>query len=225
MTTFELKCTRRHVAGKKVSQLRRKGITPAHLFGPGITSETIQCETPALKRILGEAGRTKLVTLHVGQEKNPRTVMIREVQINSFKGEVLHVDFYQVNLTENIKVEIPIFFIGESAAAKAKGNTLVQELNELSIQCLPEKIPGNVQVDISPIVTADQMIRVKDIQVSGDVTVLNDPDVVVARIAVEQIEKPVEKPKAEGEEEEAATEGEEPAEGKKEATERAEKKE
>jgi len=226
MTTLELKCTRRHVEGKKVKQLRDKGITPAHLFGPGIASEAVQCETPALKRILAEAGRTKLVTLHVGQEKNPRTVMVREVQINSIRGDVLHVDFYQVKLTENIKVEVPIILVGESAAAKAKGNTLVQELAELSIQCLPANIPSTIQVDISPLVTADEMIRVKDIRVSGNVTILNDPGVVVARIAVEQIEQPVEKPKAEGEAvEEGAEEGEAPAEGKKEAAEKAEKKE
>ena len=48
MTTIELKATKRHVEGKKVQTLRRKGITPAHLFGPGVDSESIQVETPAV---------------------------------------------------------------------------------------------------------------------------------------------------------------------------------
>jgi len=223
MDTVELKATKRHVEGKKVKELRRQGITPAHLFGPEVESVSIQVDTPSLKRTLGEAGRTKLISLHIGREKSPRTVMIREVQINSLKDEVLHVDFYQVQLTENIKVNVPIILIGDSAAAKAKGNTLVQELNELTIECLPTSIPSTVEVDVSTLVTADLMIRVKDIQVAKEVTILNDPGVVVARIAIEVVEKEIEKPRAEeAVEGEAAAEGEE-AEGKKESTEKADK--
>ena len=223
MDTVELKAAKRHVEGKKVKELRRQGITPAHLFGPEVASVSIQVDTPSLKRTLGEAGRTKLISLHIGREKSPRTVMVREVQIDSLKDEVLHVDFYQVQLTVNIKVNVPIILIGDSAAAKAKGNTLVQELNELTIECLPTSIPSTVEVDVSPLVTADLMIRVKDIQVAKEVTILNDPEVVVARIAIEQVEKEIEKPKLEEEAEgEAPAEGEE-AEAKKEPAEKAEK--
>jgi large subunit ribosomal protein L25 len=214
MDTVELKATKRHIEGKKVKELRRQGITPAHLFGPEVESVSIQVDTPSLKRTLGEAGRTKLISLHIGREKNPRTVMVREVQIDSLKDEVLHVDFYQVQLTVNIKVNVPIILTGESAAAKAKGNTLVQELNELTIECLPASIPSTIAVDISPLVTADLLLRVKDIQVPKEVTILNDPGVVVARIAIEVVEKVVEKPTAEGEAAEGeAAEGEAPAEG------------
>lgn len=225
MSTLDLKVTKRQIEGKKVKQLRRDGITPAHLFGPEIESVAIQVDTPTLKRMLGEAGHTKLINLQIAREKNPRTVMVREVQIDSLKDEVLHVDFYQVQLTVNIKVDVPIILVGDSAAAKAKGNTLVQELNELTIECLPANIPSTIEVDVSPLVTADLMVRVKDIQVANDVTILNDPEVVVARIAIEVVEKVVEKPKAEGEAEgEAPAEGEE-AEAKKEPTEKAEKSE
>jgi large subunit ribosomal protein L25 len=222
MSDVELKATKRQVEGKKVKQLRREGITPAHLFGPEIESVSIQVDTPSLKKTLGEAGHTRLINLQIGREKSPRTVMVREVQIDSVKDEVLHVDFYQVQLTENIKVEVPIVLIGESAAAKAKGNTLVQELNELTIECLPANIPSTIEVDVTPLETADLMIRVKDVQVPKDVTVLNEPEVVVARIAIEQIEKVVEKPKAEEEVEGAASAEGEEGEAKKEPTEKAE---
>lgn len=151
--------------------------------------------------------------------------MVREVQIDSIKDEVLHVDFYQVQLTENIKVDVPIVLVGDSAAAKAKGNTLVQELNELTIECLPANIPSTIEVDVTPIETVDVMLRVKDVQVPKEVTILNDPEVVVARIAIEQVEKVVEKPKAEEEAEGVApAEGEE-AEAKKEPAEKAERPE
>jgi large subunit ribosomal protein L25 len=224
MATFELKATKRHIEGKKVQQLRRQGVTPAHLFGPGVESLAIQCDTSSLRNILVDAGHTQLVSLHLGHEHKPRTVMIREVQIDNYKGGVLHVDFYQVNLAETIRVNVPINLVGESAAAKMKGNSLVQELNELTVLCLPANIPAKVDVDVTPLVTADQLIRVKDLPAIKDVTIVNDPGVVVARIAVEVIEV-VEKPKAEEEGAEAvAEEGAEAAEGEnKEAPAKAEK--
>ena|SRR5208283_791506 len=223
MATFELKATKRHIEGKKVKQLRHQGVTPAHLFGPGVESLAIQCDTPALTNVLVDAGHTQLVSLKLGHEHTPRTVMIREVQLDNFKGGILHVDFYQVKLTENIRVNVPITLKGESAAAKMKGNSLVQELNELTVLCLPANIPSVVEVDITPLVTADQLIRVKDLPAIKDVNIINDPGVVVARIAVEVIEV-VEKPKAEEEGAEAAAEEGEAAEGEtKEAPAKAEK--
>ena len=222
MATLELKATKRHIAGKKVQALRRQGVTPAHLFGPGVESLAIQCDTPALRNILVDAGHTQLVSLKLGHEHHPRTVMIREVQIDNFKGGVLHVDFYQVNLAEVIRVNVPIFLIGESAAAKMKGNSLVQELNDLTVQCLPGNIPSKIEVDVTPLVTADQLIRVKDLPAITDVTIINEPGVVVARIAVEVIE--VEQPKVVAEEAEVTEEGAEVAEGEnKEAPAKAEK--
>ena len=211
MATLELKATKRHIAGKKVQALRRQGITPAHLFGPGVESLAIQCDTPDLRNILVDAGHTQLVSLKLGHEHHPRTVMIREVQMDNFKGGVLHVDFYQVNLAEVIRVNVPIILSGESAAAKMKGNSLVQELNDLTVQCLPGNIPSKIEVDVTPLVTADQMIRVKDLQAIPDVTIVNEPGVVVARIAVEVIE--VEKPKVVAEEAEVTEEGAQAAEG------------
>ena len=186
-------------------------------------SLAIQCDTPALNNVLVDAGHTQLVSLKLGHEHTPRTVMIREVQLDNFKGGILHVDFYQVKLTENIRVNVPITLKGESAAAKMKGNSLVQELNELTVLCLPANIPSVVEVDITPLVTADQLVRVRDIPAIKDVNIVNDPGVVVARIAVEVIEV-VEKPKAAEEGAEAAAEEGEAAEGeKKEAPAKAEK--
>ena len=224
MATLELKATKRHIEGKKVQELRRTGVTPAHLFGPGVESLAIQCDTSNLRNILAEAGHTQLVTLKLGHEHNPRTVMIREVQIDNFRGALLHVDFYQVKLTENIRVNVPIILIGDSAAAKMKGNSLVQELNDLTVQCLPANIPNKVEVDVTPLVTADQLIRIKDLPAIKDVTIINDMGVVVARIAVEVAEVVEEKPKAAEEGAEATAEGAAPVEGeKKEAPAKAEK--
>ncbi len=193
MDQIELKVTNREVLGKKVRFLRRQGITPVHLFGHGIESVALQCDTAKLKRVLAEAGKTRLISLELDGERSPRTVVIREVQTEPQTGESLHVDFYQVKMAEVVKVEVPVVLVGEAPALKLKGNTLAQELNTLTVECLPAKIPARVELDISSLTESEQAVRVKDIELDKEITVLNDPERVVARISsrpVERIEEP-----------------------------------
>ena len=112
--------------------------------------------------------------------------MVRETQQNILKGALLHVDFYQVKMTEVIDVDVPIVLVGEAPALRNKENMLSQELNELSVQCLPANIPNSIEVDVSSLDEADQAIRVNDIAAREGITVLNDPEAMVARITVQR---------------------------------------
>ena len=98
MERIELEVTSREVLGKKVSFLRRQGITPVHLFGHSIESLALQCDTAKLQHALAQAGQTGIITLKLGNERRPRPVVVREVQRALRKGELLHVDFYQVKM-------------------------------------------------------------------------------------------------------------------------------
>ena len=194
MDQIELKVSKRETLGKKVRFLRREGITPVHLFGHGIESLALQCDTANLKQVLAEAGQTALVNLKVDGEKGPRTVMVREVQTLSLENELLHVDLYQVEMAELIKVEVPVILVGEAPALKSRENILTHELNTLSVECLPAKIPASIEVDLSSLTEPDQALRVKDIELDKEVTVLNDPELVLVRIRprpVERVEEPV----------------------------------
>jgi len=205
MDQIELKTVRREVLGKKVRFLRRQGITPVHLFGHGIESEALQCETGRLRRVLAEAGRTRLISLKLGSERKPRTVVLRGVQVEPRTGELLHVDFYEVRMAEAVKVEVPIILIGEAPALKSKENTLVHELSVLTVECLPADIPGDVELDISTLNESDQALRVKDIHQDEKITVVNEPELVVVRISSRPVERE-EEVVAEVEEEAAAVE-------------------
>ncbi|MFC2072149.1 50S ribosomal protein L25 [Chloroflexota bacterium] len=189
MEQIELKVTKREVLGKKVRSLRRQGITPVHLFGHGIKSLALQCDTVKLKRVLAQAGQTRLISLELDNEKKPRMVVVRGVQREPRSGESLHIDFYQVKMAEQIKTEIPVVLVGEAPALKSKDNMLVQELNTLSVECLPDKIPNSVEVDISSLTELEQAVRVKDIGLDKEITVLNDPEHMVVRIISRQVEK------------------------------------
>ena len=189
MDEIELKATRREILGKKVRFLRRQGITPMHLFGPGVESVALQCDATKLKQVLAQAGRTGLISLKLGSERKLRTAMVREVQTEPLTGETLHVDFYQVEMAEAVKVEVPIVLVGEAPVLKSKENTLVHELNTLSIECLPANIPASVRVDLSPLTEPEQAVRVRDIELDDEITVLNDPEVVLVRVSSRPIEK------------------------------------
>lgn len=221
MDKIELRVANREILGKKVKHLRRQGITPVHVFGHGIESLALQCDTKELERVLSQAGQTRLVDLKLAKEKKPRTVVVREFDRDWRKGQLVHVDFYQVKMEEKIRVEVPIVLRGEAPALKAKTNMLDHELGTFTIECLPAKIPSSIEVDISSLTELDQAIRVKDITLDKDITVLNNPDLVVAKISLRPVEKVEEKVVEEVVEAEAkaeVAEGEEEAEAPGEAT-------
>jgi len=189
MEQIELRTATREILGKKVRFLRRQGITPAHLFGYGVESVALQCDTAQLQRVLAQAGKTRLIGLRLDKEKKPRNVMVREVQRDPLTGELLHVDLYQVRMAKKTRVEVPIVLTGEAPALKNKGNMLVQNLNSLTVECLPDKIPVNVELDLSSLTDTEQTIRVGDIVLAEEVTVLNGPELMVVKISLRPVEK------------------------------------
>ncbi|MFC1957366.1 50S ribosomal protein L25 [Chloroflexota bacterium] len=189
MEEIELLANTREVLGKKVRFLRREGNTPVHLFGHSVASEALQCDTAELRRVLTQAGRTGLISLKIDNKKGPRNVVVREVQRAPRSGALLHVDFYQVRMTEKIRVEVPIVPVGEAPALKEKDNFMAQELNNLTIECLPNQIPNDVELDVSSLTEADQTMHVADITLDEGITILNDPEQMVLKIGARRVEK------------------------------------
>lgn len=212
MQELKIKATKRDVLGKKTRFLRRQGVTPTHLFGHSLESLALQCDTNELKKIVAHAGTTRLVNLNVEGDKEPKTVFLREIQKDTITRELLHVDFYQVRKEEKMTMDVPIVLVGEAPAMKGKGRILSRGTTVLSLECLPEKVPPQIEVDISILTELDQSIHVKDIHLDPDILVHDDPELLVVKVSeviikVEE-EKPVVEEVAEGE---AVAEGEEAA--------------
>lgn len=189
MEGLTLPASKRDILGKKTRFLRRQSITPAHLFGHGIESLTLQCDTARLQRIIARAGMTRLLALDIEGDKQPRSVFIREIQRNECTGELLHIDFYQVSKKEKIRVEVPIILVGEAPAMKEKGRTLTHGVTSLSIECLPDKLPPQIEVDLSQLKEVGEAIYVRDIAFSPDIAVITGPDQMVAKVSEARVEK------------------------------------
>lgn len=215
MDKIELEAEKREILGKRVKHLRRQGITPIHVFGHGIQSLALQCSTGELERVLARAGRTGLINLRLRGEREPRTVVAREISRDWRDNKLLHVDFYQVRMEERLKVQVPVVLVGEAPALKSKANTLWGEVSTLTVECLPAEIPARIEVDVSSLAEPEQVIRVKDIRLPKGITITDDPELIVARVVARPAEVVEEKVA-----EEAAAVSPEGAEGGKERTEK-----
>jgi large subunit ribosomal protein L25 len=182
MEQIELRVATREVLGKKVRFLRREGVVPLHLFGHGIESLALQCDSAQIRRVLAQAGQTRLISLKIDKARKPRNIFVRQIQRNPITDELLHVDLYQVRMEEQLKVDVPIVLVGEAPALKTKGTILVQELDSLAVESLPDKIPARVEVNISSLTQVEQAIHVKDILLGDGVKIIDDPEQTVLRI-------------------------------------------
>jgi large subunit ribosomal protein L25 len=191
MTELKIEASKREVLGKKTRFMRREGITPAHLFGHGIKSIPLQCDTAKLQRIIARAGMTRLITLEVEGYKEPRSVFIREIQREPVGGGLLHIDFYQVKRTEKIRVDVPIVLIGEAPAMKEKGRTLTHSLTSLSVESLPDKLPPQIEIDLSPLTEVEDAVFVRDLVLGPGVTIVTDPDQMIVRVSEARVAEEV----------------------------------
>jgi large subunit ribosomal protein L25 len=201
MKRLELEVLKREVKGKKVRFLRRGGLIPCNIYGHGIESQPVQVEARKLGQIIARAGGTDLIALKIGGIDTPGMVLIRDVQRNPMTGEPIHVDFYQVNMAEKLKADVPLVFIGAAPALKLKNVSLLHAMTALQIEALPDDLPHNIEVDISGLALPEQSIHVKDLKVSSKITILADPDQMLIKVA--EVRKAVEEAPAA-----AAAEGE-----------------
>ena len=182
MDSLTLQLEPRSVVGRKVGALRRQGITPAHLYGMGIEPLILQAESPALQRLVASAGGNIPVTVSITGEEGSHLAFIREVQRHPVTEVILHVDFFQVPMTEVTQAEIPVHLVGESPAVRLSNGILFHALHTILVECLPLDVPPSVELDISVLDDFEKALRRSDIDLGDKVTILTDPNEVIARV-------------------------------------------
>lgn len=172
---------------KKPSVLRNEGKIPAIVYGKGIDPTPLSIDATLLNKIYHQAGESALVSLQLeGAEE--KITLIKEPQFNPRTGELTHVDFYEVNLKEKIKAEVPLTFEGEAPALTAYEAILVTNRDHVEVECLPRDLPHELHIDISGLTEIDHAIHVKDIKTAEGVEILDDAEEIVVIVAAQKEE-------------------------------------
>jgi large subunit ribosomal protein L25 len=189
MEKVVLKAEKRDVIGKQVKAMRRAGKLPAVIYGRHTDPVSIALDAHSASLVLGRLTSSSLVTIDLDGQEYP--ALVREKQRDYIKNRLLHVDFLAVSLTETITATVSLNFVGVSAAVKDYNAVLVTNLQSLEVECLPADLPERIDVDISVLQRPGEGIRVRDVQVSDQVEVLDDPDTMVAVATFARVEEEV----------------------------------
>jgi large subunit ribosomal protein L25 len=193
----------REVTGKKVAGLRRGGRLPAVVFGRGLSSENVSVDAHDFEQLRRHAGQNALIDLSVDGKK-ARPVLVHGVQVLPVNRRPLHVDLFLVRMTEELIVDVPLVATGTSLAVENLNGTLLHPLESVRVRALPDHLPQQIEFSIEGLVDFDAVVKVSDLSIPGDVTLLTDSDEVVAKVLQSRLQVEVEAEKAE--EAEAAAE-------------------
>lgn len=182
MSQITLKAQRREWTGKeKAKKLRRQGSFPAIVYGPGYEPVSLELPTRETENALNKIhGEKILVALDYGE--TPEQVFIRSVQRDPVKNELLHADFYRVDMEKELDTKVPINAVGGTPEGVKLGGLLEQIVRILDIRCLPAKVPPHIDVDVSKLLVGDS-IHVRDLPAMDGVRVLTQPDAVLFLVA------------------------------------------
>ena len=159
MEKIVLKATKRNVTGKQVKALRRAGELPAVIYGRHVEPIAISLDAHSTGLVFAKLTSSTLVTIDV--EGTEYAALVREKQRNYIKGNLTHVDFLALDLTEKIRTKVRLTFTGVSSAVKDFSAVLVHRMEAFEVECLPTDLPERITVDISSLKEIGNSIRVQ----------------------------------------------------------------
>ncbi|PWH16288.1 MAG: 50S ribosomal protein L25 [Anaerolineae bacterium] len=204
MENIVIEAVKRDVIGKKVKALRRQGKLPAIVYGHQFDPLPILLDYRQASRALAGVSSSQLIELNVEGQKIP--VLVRERQHHPISGNMLHIDFYAVSMTEALRAFVPIELEGEAPAVKDFGGVVVSGLEEIEVECLPKDLPEKITVDLTKLEKIGDGVYVKDLVLPSGVEVLTDGDEMIVLITAPEGEE-VEAEEGEGFEPEVIEKG------------------
>ena len=220
MEEIALNVEARSTKGKgPARRLRRGGKIPGVFYGPRSTSTPLAVDGKEFTVQVAHLEGSHLIRFRSpASELQQRVALVREVQVHPVSGDVLHVDFYEVDLTQRLQVAVPLHFVGKPVGV-AEGGILQPIIREIEVECLPTDIPPFIEVDVSALAIHDA-VHLADVQMPPNVTAViesNEAVVTVLPPTVEEVKvaEPVE----------GAVEGAAPAEAGEPAKEKEKEKE
>jgi len=173
---YELKSNTR--GDSKAKAERENGKIPAVVYGSDFKNSKIVVDKLVFNKVFNHAGESSLINLSI-DENSAVKVLVHDIQIHPTTGDITHIDFYKVNMKEKIKTAIPIVEVGESPAVVDLEGALINNRDEVEVECLPGDLIPEIEVDISVLKTFDDVIKVSDLKVPAGIEILDDADEVI----------------------------------------------
>ncbi|NMB27559.1 MAG: 50S ribosomal protein L25 [Tissierellia bacterium] len=191
MAAIKIQVEKRDGLGKnKVDKIRQQDLVPGVLYGKGEETTHIQVDRRNFEKVYKSSGMSTLIDLEL--EENTLPVLIKEVQMHPFKNQYLHVDFQKLNMDEKVKLTIPITLYGRENI-KEEDFILIQQLDEVEIECLPGDIPQAIEVDVSGL-DFNTPIFISDLEIfdNEDIVIFREADDVIANLIQPTMEEELE---------------------------------
>lgn len=215
---FKLNAEKRE---QKSTKVRAEGKIPAVVYGAGSKTESISLSLKEFNKVYNEAGEASLIDLTL-DDKNFGKVLIYQVDYEPIKGKIIHVDLKKVDMDKPITAMVKLIFVGEIPAVKELGGTLMHNVVEIEVECLPKDLINHLNVDLSVLKTFDDAIKISNLVLPAGVKLVDaNNDQIVAKVlaplteeqlkAMEEVTAPVDLSKIEtaGKKKEETEEGEE----------------
>ncbi|HAE92286.1 50S ribosomal protein L25 [Tissierella praeacuta] len=188
MTAIKMQIQKRTDSGKNpVKKMRKNNVIPAVVYSRGGETVSVSVDSSEFLRVYKSAGSSSLLGLELEGEKIP--AIIKEIQRDPVKNQILHVDFQKLNMDEKVKMTVPIVLLNRDNI-KLQPSILTQILDQIEIECLPSNIPNGAEVDVADM-DFTTPIMVKDLSLAKDskVTILRELDDVVCTLSQPSINK------------------------------------
>ena len=189
--TMDLVVEKREKFGKATAEMRRQGMIPGELYGPGVANLHLTIPVKNLTKVLKSAGETSLVTVVIpdGAKEDRRQVFVYDVQNDPVTDDIVSVDFYQVKMDQKIVISVPLTFAGEAPAIKSESGILVKAVQEIKIEALPADIPHEIILNLGSLTKIGQSIAVKDLALGAKVRVMLEPEAVIVTVTAQIAEE------------------------------------
>jgi large subunit ribosomal protein L25 len=187
MERISIQAEKREGAGKGVARtLRRDGKVPAVLYREG-KAQSIQLSRKELSKLINKVGGEQVMVDLQFTDGERKLALLKDFQVDPIRSELLHTDFFEVSLTETVRITVHVTTKGEPIGVKRDGGILQHPIREIMIECLPDKIPGKIELDISKL-EVGQSLHVSDLKVEEGIKILTDSHEVIVNVVESAVE-------------------------------------
>jgi large subunit ribosomal protein L25 len=189
LETLEIEVNAREPGSKhQARRLRREGKIPAVLYGPKVRPLALELNRKDFSnRVAGLEGSHLVRLKSASTTLADKVALVKEMQYHPITGEVIHADFYEVDLTARIEVSVPLHFVGKGAGV-VRGGILQPIVREIQVECLPLDIPQYFDVDVSGLDIGDS-VHIEDLPMPEGVTAVFDSNFALVTVATPTVEE------------------------------------